>query len=67
MPDNEETSQIKDFQEILEKQKEKYCASQIISSTDKEMKHYKKSSMENEINVTPIIPAYTPAQQGITN
>ena len=67
MPDNEESKQNKDFQEILEKQKEKYCASQMISSTDTEMKHYKKSSLRNELNFTPNTPAPTPALQGITN
>jgi hypothetical protein len=58
MPDNEKTSQ---------KQKEKYCASQVISSTDTDMNQYKKFSQTNEINFTPKTTAPTPSQHGITN
>ena len=67
MPDNKETSQSGDLKEILEKQTENFWDSQVISSTDTEMKHYKKFSLKTQINVTPTIRASTPAQQGMTN
>ena len=67
MPDNEEKSQNEDFKEILEKQKENYYATQVITSTNTEMNDYKKYFLKNEIKYTPNIPASTAAQQGMTN
>ena len=63
---NKETSQNRDLKEILEKRKEN-LDSQVVSSTDTEMKRYKNFPLKNEINFPPNIPAYTPDQQGMTN
>ena len=53
---NKETSQNRDLKEILEKRKEN-LDSQVVSSTDTEMKRYKNFPLKNEINSPPQHPS----------